>query len=76
MLYKIFHLSQTIDKWFLSQIGRALQKAAAAAAINRAWRARMAGGEPTKGGGKGKGTEEREEECLEVSCVSLFVATN
>ena len=46
-------------------IGRALQRAAAAAAIERARRARTAQGVPAKGGGggKGKAVEEREEEC-------------
>ena len=45
--------------------GRALQKAAAANAVERARRARMAqGGAVNKGGGgKGKGANEREEEC-------------
>ena len=44
--------------------GRALQRAAAAAAVERARRARMAqGGAAKGGGGKGKGAEEREEEC-------------
>eukprot|EP00571_Detonula_confervacea_P015598 CAMPEP_0172308344 /NCGR_PEP_ID=MMETSP1058-20130122/8963_1 /TAXON_ID=83371 /ORGANISM="Detonula confervacea, Strain CCMP 353" /LENGTH=639 /DNA_ID=CAMNT_0013020731 /DNA_START=11 /DNA_END=1930 /DNA_ORIENTATION=+ len=48
---------------------RALQRAAAAAAIERARRARMArGGAGAKGGGKGKGVEEREEECSICSC--------
>lgn len=44
---------------------RALQRAAAAAAVERAMRARMAqGGAADKGGeGKGKGADEREEEC-------------
>mmetsp|Transcript_28854 Transcript_28854/g.44573 ORF Transcript_28854/g.44573 Transcript_28854/m.44573 type:complete len:666 (+) Transcript_28854:103-2100(+) len=43
---------------------RALQRAAAAAAVERARRARMAqGGAAKGGGGKGKGAEEREEEC-------------
>jgi hypothetical protein len=44
--------------------GRALQKAAAAVAVERARRARMAqGGAVNKGGGeKGKGADEREEE--------------
>ena len=45
--------------------GRALQKAAAADAVERARRARMAqGGAVNKGGGgKGEGADEREEEC-------------
>ncbi len=50
----------------ISQIftGRALQRAAAAAAVERARRARVQqGGAAKGGGGKGKGVEEREEEC-------------
>ena len=44
--------------------GRALQRAAATAAVERARRARIAqGGAAKGGGGKGKGVEEREEEC-------------
>ena len=44
--------------------GRALQRAAAAAAVERARRARMAqGGAAKGGGGKGKGAQEVEEEC-------------
>lgn len=49
--------------------GRALQRAAAAAAVERARRARMArGGADAKGGGKGKGAEEREETCSICQC--------
>jgi len=42
---------------------RVMQKTAAKEAVERARRARMAQGVPAKGGGKGKGADEREEEC-------------
>ena len=67
----------------LSKRRRALQKAAAAAAVERARRARETLGAPAKGGGgKGKGADEREEECsicqseftVWVMEVLLFVA--
>ena len=56
--------SSLMFSFSLFQTGRALQRAAATAAVERARRARMAqGGAAKGGGGKGKVAEEREEEC-------------
>ena len=67
--YFVSHTEYLIRLFITKQTGRAMRRAAAAAAVERAHQARIQRGQVNKGGGGkggGKGAAEREETC--ISC--------